>query len=227
VSTTVAQVLKRPRPDASFGSRISEYCMALLHQLGLGGKHSPNSIRAFGLMSCTSGEGVTTIAAPLAANAARHLQLRTVLVDCNLTHPTVHRTFGVASNPGLHSALADPTRLSEFIRPTAVENLSVLAAGDLKRGAIPDCGSPNLSHVLGELRDAFDLTIVDAPPFGHGASSGIGSLLDGIVLVVAAERTRSDAVQRMASSLRGAGVNLLGVVMNKRREHVSWLSKTV
>jgi succinoglycan biosynthesis transport protein ExoP len=57
---------------------------------------------------------------------------------------------------------------------------------------------------------------------------GIGALLDGVVLVVEAERTRTYAVQNMASSLRGAGVNLLGVAMNKRREHVpTWLNKLV
>ena len=228
MATTITSVAKVSRPNSSFGPRISEYCVALLHQLGLGGHHSPKSIRAVGLMSCTSGEGVTSIAAPLAAVAARHLQLRTILVDCNLNHPAVHRIFGVQVNPGLRSALSDPARLNEFIQSTAVENLSVLTAGEVKAGEILDCDSPNLSHVFSELRDTFDLTIVDAPSFGNGASSGIGSLLDGVVLVVEAERTRTEAVQNMASSLRGAGVNLLGVVMNKRREHVPpWLCKLV
>jgi capsular exopolysaccharide synthesis family protein len=228
VATTVTSVAKASCPNSSFGPRISEYCVAMLHQLGLGSQHSPNSIRAVGLMSCTSGEGVTSIAAPLAAAAARHLQFRTILVDCNLNHPGVHRLFGVQVNPGLRSALSDPARLNEFIRPTAVENLSVLTAGDVTSDANLDCGSPKLSHVFSELRDTFDLTIVDTPSFGNGASSGIGSLLDGVVLVVEAERTRTDAVQNMASSLRGAGVNLLGVVMNKRREHVPpWLCKLV
>ncbi len=156
--------------------------MALLHQLGLGSQDSPNSIHAVGLMSCTSGEGVTSIAAPLAAAAARHLQLRTILVDCNLNRPGVHRIFGVEVNPGLRSALSNPAGLNEFIRPTAVENLSILTAGEIKAAALQDCGSPNLSHVFSELRGTFDLTIVDAPSFGNGASSGIGSLLDGVVL---------------------------------------------
>jgi polysaccharide biosynthesis transport protein len=230
VATAVTSLAKvsPPPPELSFGPQISEYCVALLHQLGLGGQHSRNPIRAVGLMSCTPGEGVTSIAAPLAAAAARHLRFRTILVDCNLNHPGVHRIFGVQVNPGLQSALSDPARLNEFIRPTAVENLSVLTAGEVKAGAIPDCSSPNLSHVFSELRGTFDLTIVDAPSFGNGASSGIGSLLDGVVLIVEAERTRTDAVQNMASSLRGAGVNLLGVVMNKRREHVPpWLCKLV
>jgi Mrp family chromosome partitioning ATPase len=223
VSTTVTPASTRPRPKASFGSEISEYCVALLHQLGLGRQHSPPSIRAFGLMSCKPGEGVTTLTAALAASAASHFQLRTVLVDCNLNEPAVHRLFSMGIDPGLQNALCEPTRVSEFVRPSAVENLSLLTAGDVELGASPGC-LPNLSHVLSELREAFELIIVDAPPFGNGASSGIGSLLDGMVLVVEAERARMDCVQAMASSLRGAGVTLLGVVMNKRREHVpSWL----
>jgi capsular exopolysaccharide synthesis family protein len=230
VATAVTSLAKAspPPPELSFGPQISEYCVALLHQLGLGGQHSRNPIRAVGLMSCTPGEGVTSIAAPLAAAAARHLQLRTVLVDCNLNNPCLHRIFGIRVSPGLRSALCDPERLSEFIQQTPVENLSVLTAGEVKAGANLDCGSPNLSDVFTELRSAFELVVVDAPSFGNGASSGIGSLVDGVVLVVEAERTRTYAVQNMASSLRGAGVNLLGVVMNKRREHVPpWLCKLV
>jgi Mrp family chromosome partitioning ATPase len=228
MATTIKSVTKVAPRHSSFGPRISEYCVALLHQLGISGDHSRNSIHVVGLMSCKSGEGVTSIAAPLAAAAAEHLQLRTILVDCNLNHPGVHRICGVQASPGLRTALRESERLSEFIQPTAVENLSVLTAGDVKAGTILDGGSPNLSHVFSQLRSTFDLIVVDAPPFGNGASLGIGALLDGVVLVVEAERTRTYAVQNMASSLRGAGVNLLGVAMNKRREHVpTWLNKLV
>jgi Mrp family chromosome partitioning ATPase len=224
VSTTIAPASARPRSKASFGPEISEYCAALLHQLGLGRQHSPPSIRALGLMSCTPGEGVSTLAAALAASAARHFQLRTVLVDCNFSEPAVHRFFSLSIDPGLQDALIDPTRLSEFVRPSAVDNLFLLTAGDAEPGATSAYGSPNLSHILSELKQAFDLTVVDASPFGNGASSGIGSLLDGMLVVVEAERARMECVQVMASSLRGAGVRLLGAVMNKHREHVpSWL----
>jgi capsular exopolysaccharide synthesis family protein len=228
VATTIIPTAKvSPRPS-SFGPRISEYCVALLHQLGLSGDHSRNSIHVVGLMSCNSGEGVTSIAAPFAAAAAQHLQLRTILVDCNLNHPGLHRLFGVQAIPGLRTALCEPDRLDEFIQSTAVENLCVLTAGEVKAGAILDCGSLTLGHVFSQLRSNFDLIVVDAPSFGNGASLGIGAVLDGVVLVVEAERTRTYAVQNMASSLRGAGVNLLGVVMNKRREHVpTWLNKLV
>ena len=222
-TTVVTPIAKVPGSHSAFSSQISEHCVALLHQLRLRGPHC-----SVGLMSCTPGEGVTSLAAPLAATAARHLQLRTILVDCNFNHPSVHRTYGVPNNPGLQNALSDPNQLSEFIRPTAVENLSLLTAGEDKPGVMPDGSSLRLTQVFNELSDTFDLTIVDAPPFGHGASSGIACFLDGVLLVVEAERTRTDAVVSMASSLRGAGVNLLGVVMNKRREHVPpWLCELV
>jgi Mrp family chromosome partitioning ATPase len=44
--------------------------------------------------------------------------------------------------------------------------------------------------------------------------------LDGIVLVVEAERTRTPLVRATQKTIKGHGGTVLGVVLNKRRSHV-------
>jgi Mrp family chromosome partitioning ATPase len=70
--------------------------------------------------------------------------------------------------------------------------------------------------------------IVDLPTVAKGVPAGLGSLLDGLLLIVEAERIRWQVAQRTASLLTAAGVNLLGVVMNKRPNHIPrWLYETL
>ncbi|HEY0837991.1 MAG TPA: hypothetical protein VGE72_29010 [Azospirillum sp.] len=74
------------------------------------------------------------------------------------------------------------------------------------------------------LRAGFGLVVVDAP-----ASSGVfdGILLaghmDGVVLVVEAEETRTPVAAHLRDELEEAGASILGVVLNKRRFHIPQL----
>jgi Mrp family chromosome partitioning ATPase len=168
------------------------------------------------------------VAAQLAATAARSLGLPVVLVDCNCANPGVHRAFDVPIGPGLRDALAETGPVREFLQPSSVANLSLLTAGTPGPGTGLTFNSPNLSCLLGELNQEFNLVIVDLPAIGQGVAAGIGALLDGLVLVVEAEKVRWEVAQRTTASLRGAGANLLGVVMNKRKYHVpDWLYDSV
>lgn len=71
------------------------------------------------------------------------------------------------------------------------------------------------------LRQRFELVVVDAP-----ASSGMfdGILLsrhmDGVVLVVEAEETRTPVAAHLRDELVDAGASIVGVVLNKRRFHI-------
>jgi Mrp family chromosome partitioning ATPase len=52
--------------------------------------------------------------------------------------------------------------------------------------------------------------------------------LDGVLLVVAAERVRWPVARRFVTSLQRAGGKPLGVVMNKQRRHIpDWLYRTL
>jgi Mrp family chromosome partitioning ATPase len=206
---------------------MSEHCLSLLHRLGLG-QAAPAAMQSFGITSSTSGEGVTTIAAQMAISAAGLLGKRTVLVDCNSTRPAVHRTFRTALAPGLRDAIGDPAAAGQFVRQSVVEHLWLLTAGDGRGDVTPAWASPNFARLLDELRGQFELVLVDLPPATREATAGIGAMLDGVLLVVEAEAVRWEVAQSTAASLAGADVNLLGVVMNKRRQYVPrWLYRTI
>ncbi len=207
---------------------LAEHCRSLLARLEIGTSVSAGPIQILGLTSCGRGEGVTTVAAHLAATAADSLGRPVCLVDCNFADPAVHRLFQTPIGPGLRDALWENGRAQEFLKSSSFANLSLLTAGEPKHGAALAFSSPNFVRLLEELKQEFGLVVVDFPPFGQGAPAGLGSVVDGVLLVLEAEKVRWEVAQRATASLAETGGNLLGVVMNKRQYHVpGWLYRTL
>jgi Mrp family chromosome partitioning ATPase len=75
------------------------------------------------------------------------------------------------------------------------------------------------------LRAEFDYTIIDCPSLGESAELlGIAPFVDGIVLVVEANRTLRDQPRQAEQQISAVGGTLLGYILNKRvYEAPRWL----
>jgi succinoglycan biosynthesis transport protein ExoP len=192
------------------------------------GEDGPGGLRTVGLTSCRRGEGVSTVASQLAVIAAATGR-RVVLVDANPDQPSVHQVFPVELRPGLVEALSGAVSLSAAIRPSGVPGMSVIAAGQVQGNAGEVFDSHTLGDVVRNLSADFDLAVFDLPAAAEsGPAVRLAALLDGVVLVVEAERVRWEVAQRTSELLRRGNVHLLGAVLNKRRQHVpDWLYRTL
>jgi protein-tyrosine kinase len=80
----------------------------------------------------------------------------------------------------------------------------------------------------GLLRDAWrrlgeraDLVVLDSPAvLDSPLGLALAPTVDGVILLIEAERTRPRVAEAARDALRGAGAHILGVVLNKRRYHV-------
>jgi Mrp family chromosome partitioning ATPase len=71
------------------------------------------------------------------------------------------------------------------------------------------------------LHEAFDFVIVDAPPLElHPDVLMLSLHLNSVIVVAEAERTRIQEVQKITKELHRAKANLLGVVLNRQRDHL-------
>ena len=79
------------------------------------------------------------------------------------------------------------------------------------------------------LRERFDLIIVDSPPatlFPDGL--GMVSKVDGVVLVVEAEKTRWPAALSVKERIKQSGGKVLGIAFNKRQYYIpGWLYRRI
>lgn len=185
-------------------------------------------LQAIGVTSCLHGEGVSTVAAQLAAAAASAGQ-PLLLVDANLDRPALHRFFQLDLSPGLADALCQGASFEELVQPTTRANLSLLTAGTTEAGLALCWESGTLTALVQALKRAFPLVLFDLPALETGSiTTQCAGLLDGLLLVVEAQRVRFDIIQREKELLTQTGVPLLGAVLNKRRDYVpAWLRAVV
>jgi tyrosine-protein kinase Etk/Wzc len=176
------------------------------------------TLKTLVVTSATPGEGKTTTAANLAVTLA-YDGLRVLLVDCDIRRPRVHGLFRLPRAPGLMELLtasANPgTPPPPAIRETSVARLFVLPCGALPMNAANLLSSSRMRVLLQELQERFDIIVLDTPPVLATADAGIvGSLTDGVLLVVRAGTTDKNAAQRAYQQLANVGARVVGTVLN-------------
>ena len=78
-----------------------------------------------------------------------------------------------------------------------------------------------LSAYWEKLAGRADLIILDTPSvLSSPLSQALAPTVDGVIMVVEAERTRTEVAQAAKQALASGGANILGVVLNKRPHHV-------
>ncbi len=155
-------------------------------------------------------------AANLAVTMAQAEQ-RVLLVDCDLRQPALHTIFGISNEQGLTSSILDQDA-PLAIQPTEVPGLSLLPSGPLPPRPADLLGSRRMEGLLARLKQAADIVIFDTPPVQNFTDALVlATRVDGVLLVVQANRSRRDRVREARQKLEKVKANLLGVVLSGAR----------
>jgi len=230
VTQTPTRTADRKRsPTRCPSEKVQEYYRSLLCRLPGPGNGASRPLQTLGITSCCRGEGVSMVASQLAATAASTGRGPVLLVDSNLASPSAERTFELDPGAGLAEVLLKGRNLLSCIQPSPVRNLSVLTAGDSNGQETQVYDPGGLAEMLDVFKGLFKLVVFDMPPAGQsGLAVRLASLMDGVLLVVEAERIRWEVARRATEELRRSRVPLLGAVLNKQRQHVpGWLYRTL
>jgi capsular exopolysaccharide synthesis family protein len=187
----------------------------------LPGPKSP-AVKVIMVAATDHNEGGTTTAAILASTLARSKDSKTLLVDANLRTPALDNVFDGQQNPaGLSDVVLSEVDLEQSIYQTDRPNLFVLPCGRPVSSPSYIFDGESMSELLNRVREQFDFVVLDASPLhAYSESSFLASKVDGVILVVESERTKSEVVQRIKRELELAGVNILGVVLNKKKNYL-------
>jgi capsular exopolysaccharide synthesis family protein len=164
--------------------------------------------------SANPSEGKTTVACCI-ATAIAHAGNRTILVDCDLRRPRIHRVFGISGDEGLTTALLDETALDRAIQPTEIPNLSILPAGPIPPNPADLMHSERFRALIAELRGRYDRVVFDSSPIGPVTDATIlSAYVDATMLVVRAFVTKKDVARHALRSIMDIGSKTAGVVLN-------------
>lgn len=173
-----------------------------------------DDLKSIAVTSPTPGDGKTTIAANLAVSFAEQ-GLRTVIVDCDLRRPRMHRIFDGPAEPGLAGVLSGSCELADALRGTGVDCLELVPSGGAHEATSELLGTGRMRSVLAELRQEYDMVIVDTPPVLSAADAMlVGALVDGVIMVVRAAETSRDVARHALQQLADVRASVIGVVLN-------------
>lgn len=166
------------------------------------------------------GEGKTTLAVSLSAVEAQLEDARVLLINADLRTRTPHDIFTPKEKgnavKGLSDFLNGQAGIEEIIYPTAMPNLFMIPVGGHPRNPAELLQSKRMRTLLQHYREEGFHIIIDAPPVLPVADAPIiGSMVDGVLLVVGAKQTTPEACRLAVQRVRGAGGKIIGVVMQK------------
>ena len=207
----------QPGPGNRLASREDMLSLALKIETLLGEAGS----RVIAMMSSRPGEGASSIARDFALAVAEAGERQVLLIDANPGKHDLHRSFGLAERVGLEELARHQLPIDAALHQLTPPNLHLarlVLDGAAGRSMLD---ATSLDWLLAQLRERFGDIVIDAPPV---VPSGTGMVLarraDGIVLVLAAERTRAPVVEQAKKMIEAHKSRLLGVVMNRRRHHI-------
>ena len=138
----------------------------------------------------------------------------TLIVDCDMRSPAVHKIFGLTNAKGLVDLLGEKLQLHE-VWQKPLEHLMVITTGLIPFNPTELLGSRQFAEFLSQARGEFDYVLMDASPLQLVSDPIIlASQADGVLLVFDAINTRKRAVIQSLHSLEAVDANVLGTVMN-------------
>lgn len=168
--------------------------------------------------SSLSGEGKTTTTVNLAVSLAE-TDTRVLLIDADMRRPTVHRYFDIKSRSrfGLSNLLTGANGIEECMFPSPeLPNLFIIPSGVLPPNPSELLGSAAMKTLLEGLEKEFDYIIIDTPPVGLVSDAlSLVSMVNGVAVVVAGNKSMMPDVQKAVTTLKFADANILGFVLNR------------
>lgn len=184
---------------------------AALHQA-----QRTNGFKVVMVVSAVAGEGKTLTASNLAMTLSESYRRDVLLVDADLRRPSLHKVFQVSGEPGLSDGLVMTDEPKLPIHRIS-ERLAVLPAGRATSDPIGALTSERMRRLIEEAREVFDWVVIDTPPVGLLTDAALlTSMADGVILVVKAESTSNEMVQRAVQAIGRERV--LGAVLNRATE---------
>lgn len=172
------------------------------------------SLKTVLITSSAPQEGKTTIAVNLAGSFAQSKK-KVLLIDCDLRKPAVHKLFKKDRIPGLIDYLVGSAKLEDVINKSSLTGLSYISAGTIPPNPAEMLDSQEMRTFLKQMRGNYDLIILDSPPVIAVTDSEIlTSMVDGTLLVVSAENTEIEMMERSVELIRRENTQFLGTVLN-------------
>lgn len=176
-------------------------------------------LKLINITSTMPSEGKSEFITNLAVSFAM-LDKKVLVVDCDLRKPRIHRNFGLQRNFGIsdillsHGMMGYKSVVQTFKNDSV--SVDILTAGSLVSNPSEIINSQGFANLLRELREDYDLVLLDCPPISSLTDGVLVSkLADGTVYVIESDRTDYQIISSCVDELQSNKAFILGAVLTK------------
>lgn len=168
--------------------------------------------------SSCAGEGKSQLVFKLAA-ALSQMKRRVLMIDGS-RNGGLQQLFGQNRDYGLRDVVELSGPASDLLpyvtNPTRLVGVDLASIGPQDTSALDLMFTQGMEQLLAEMREAYDIVIIDTPALSDLPDARVfAKMADGVVLVVQAGKTPSDAVRAAVRRLQLDEAVVLGTVLNR------------
>lgn len=173
-------------------------------------------VKVITVTSSGPSEGKSTVSANFAISLAQNGK-KVLLMECDLRKPMMHKLFDISNSRGLTNILMGERDISALAHKCeGIDNLNIIFSGPLPPNPAELLGSNGMKKLVENLKEEYDMIILDSPPVGLVTDSAIlSTITDGTLLVAAVGETDTNAMKGAKELLEKVQANLMGVILNK------------
>ncbi len=181
-----------------------------------------DAIKTILITSAAQQEGKTTVAVNLAGSFAQ-ANRKTLIIDCDLRKPRLHNIFNAERIPGLIDYLFKQAKFEDIVHDGGIENFYFIAAGTIPPNPSEMLESRQMREFLTEMKKAYDLVVLDSAPIIAVTDSEIlCRLADATILVVSADTTESQLMEKSVELIKSGSSSFIGTVLNNFNYRTSY-----
>ncbi len=174
-----------------------------------------NELHIVAVTSTVPSEGKSLVASNYAIVTAQ-TGAKTLLVDCDLRRPSVHKAFQIQSPRGLTTyLLGREESIDSIAHQTEIPNLDIICCGAVPNNPSELAGSQRMLDFIAEVRDKYEKVVFDCPPVSAVSDPLIiASSADGAIFVNKFNKIRREHARKTVQRVQDAGINIIGVCIN-------------
>jgi capsular exopolysaccharide synthesis family protein len=177
-------------------------------------KNESKNAKVFLVTSTRPGEGKSFVTSNLALTFAEHGE-RTILVDCDLRKPNVHKLFGIANTKGVIDYCTSDTSLDKLVIKNQAPNFDLLLAGGRAVNPTHVLNYTSFPRMIEELRKNYDRVFIDTPPLAPVSDAMIVlPFVDGVLFTIRFNHVRTRGVKFCVRRILESKVPCYGAVLN-------------
>ena len=141
-------------------------------------------------------------------------RMKVLIIDGDFRRMTFRKLFKSGSKPGLTDCLiSGNNHWQDCVQKSALQDVDYLPAGQMSQNVTELLTLQKLNEIFSELREAYDLIILDSAPVNRVVDTIIlAKQADKVMIVAKAGKTKINSIQYCYNRLSAA--NVIGYVLN-------------